>query len=387
LHAQEPRAESADTLDALLLITGSVNELVLGYDDGQQSGSYQATNDAFTTRLVFRGLAEFTEDWSGGFWTEIGLSGARSVLVNQAGDGANVGTSVRLRRASGRIRSETFGELRIGQAMPATRSIILANANDGVGAFSGADVVVIGGSFRFRNGDGTLSGLSPVNFTVGSIDTERRNLVRYDSPAFVGVFASVAWASKGFWDVGVRYDGQISAFSINGGIGYVNLPGDSEVGPGFGRDVNELKGSLSVLHQPTGLFLDLAGVHRKLKANDGLTALPDFDTRFVRAGIVADLLQLGPTVLFGEYSNSTDALSGRDFTDDGLGMVSSSRMKVHGVAAVQRIDAADMAWYLAYRQFDASATGSVGSTNFGSIRLVFGGMRIFFGARLPQLES
>jgi hypothetical protein len=62
-------------------------------------------------------------------------------------------------------------------------------------------------------------------------------------------------------------------------------------------------------------------------------------------------------------------------------------MKVHGVAAVQRIDAADMAWYLAYRQFDASATGSVGSTNFGSIRLVFGGMRIFFGARLPQLES
>jgi hypothetical protein len=148
VSSEQQDAKAGPESEALrnkITITGTLNELVMRFDDGYVDSVNQASNDNFPTRLVFRGVNDYSDDWAAGFWMEVGISAARSSLVSQLSDGSGESDELRLRRASIRVKSDSLGELRLGKSMPATRSIILAHADDAIAPFSGPDAASIGG--------------------------------------------------------------------------------------------------------------------------------------------------------------------------------------------------------------------------------------------------
>ncbi len=87
-----------------------------------------------------------------------------------------------------------------------------------------------------------------------------------------------AVAEDNYWDVALRYAGEFSGFRIAGGIGYQEdseFNGGNQLFSAVGAlcvtncDVKstEIKGSLSILHVPTGLFVTGAAGNRELSGN------------------------------------------------------------------------------------------------------------------------
>ena len=57
-----------------LEVSGTVNEALMWWDDGQESNVYQGTNDTARSRFRFKGEAKITSDWKAGYLIEFGVS-------------------------------------------------------------------------------------------------------------------------------------------------------------------------------------------------------------------------------------------------------------------------------------------------------------------------
>jgi hypothetical protein len=229
--------------------------------------------------------------------------------------------------------------------------------------------------------------LTPLDFTVGSLDTPRQNLLRYQTPKFSGFSLAGSWGGDDLLDLGLWYSNDASDWQIKGGFGGVKSEGDGDPdsGVGFGRDYGEIKGSVSIWHKPSGVFVDLAGVNRDIKASQGLGALPDFSNRHVRAGWLDEVSSLGAMSVFAEFSKSNDALAGRTFLEDGIGLVSSSELDVYSIGFMQRFDRSQLVLYAMYKRYEAVARGDIGVSDFDDIDVFFVGLRYIFGSDIPQL--
>lgn len=355
-----------------LKVSGHVSQQVLFWDDGDQSDAYVTDNTNISTRFRFSGAARITSDWSAGYLIEIETIAANSAAVDQFDDDAFSG--VRIRKTEWHIKSKTYGKLSVGQGSSATDDIILA-ATSGCYPACFSDVGLNGGGIFARRGDGVVTDQSQIGFLQGSLDTRRVNRVRYDTPTFAGFFVSAAWGEDDFWDVSLRYAGEVGQFKIVAMGGYLedqdnqSILGDSEV--------SEIKGSASIMHVPTGLFVTGMGVHREF--SDAGNA--DFDFWYVRGGIEQRWLGIGRTVIYGEYGTGDDGLvnSAAAATAFNLTQVTSSEMDVFGIGLVQHIDAAAMNMYFAYKNFEGDAAGLPGeAVGLNDVDVFFAGAMIKF---------
>jgi hypothetical protein len=230
-----------------------------------------------------------------------------------------------------------------------------------LGGMAGAgtsDVALYNGGFFLRGTNGALGvGTQTWGTMINggtSFDTTRRNHVLYETPAIAGFTVQAAVAEDNFWDVALRYAGEFSGFRLAFGIGYLN---DTEFATSI--ESEEIKGSASLLHVASGLFVTAAGGKREVSG-----AL-SFDANYwyVAAGVRKNYLGFGDTVLFGEYSQHND------FFEDG------SEATHWGVGINQYIDAAAMEVFLVYKSFEASSPGLVALEDFQTI---IGGARVNF---------
>jgi hypothetical protein len=89
---------------------------------------------------------------------------------------------------------------------------------------------------------------------------------------------------------------------------------------------------------------------------------PDTTLWWVDAGIEKNWLGIGATTFYAEYGRVGDGVTGLLASTAGLvpigaaGVVVDSEMTWWGVGTVQKIDAAAMDLYLAYRQYSATIT-------------------------------
>lgn len=216
----------------------------------------------------------------------------------------------------------------------------------------------------------------------GSLDTARGNFVRYDSPIFMGAKIVAAWGEDDFWDVALWYANKVGDFKIVGGVGY----NQSTDGFAAGLQQEEIKGSISVLHEPSGLFGTFMYVNREF-ANQ---AQGELDHYYFNAGIVAQkLVPLGKTVFYGEYGNgerdagapvaglgNTPAGSVVDVIGGGLGGID---LEVWGFGVVQHISAAEMEVFALYKRFELDVqTGAGVNIPLEDIDIVMTGARIKF---------
>ncbi|MBL8566790.1 MAG: hypothetical protein JNM89_13840 [Hyphomicrobiaceae bacterium] len=365
-----------------LTVSGQVNELVYWWDDGVESNVYQGTSGFSSTRFRFKGDAKINSDWSAGYYLEIEAVSAQ-VSGNTATDDDPT-TGLTIRQSNWYLKSKTLGTITVGQQSHATDDIVLFSIA-GIAPFAGANLnAAPGAGLTFRGS--TLE----VNDVFSFLDSDRANLVRYDSPTIGGFMVSASWGEDDMWDVALRYAGEFNGIKIAGGIGYhverdqtgdagYNLPAELY---GFDRpDFEEIRGSISVMHTPTGLFGEFAAVSREFD----LAGYGDFFYWSVRAGIQQKWTPLGKTTLFGEYAESdTTAAAGvfGNFNANNVfaaANISSVEGTSYGVGLVQNIDAAAMELYLGYRHFEADLLNNAGAAiPTQDIDTVYSGARIQF---------
>ncbi|HWE15676.1 MAG TPA: hypothetical protein VG758_00620 [Hyphomicrobiaceae bacterium] len=216
--------------------------------------------------------------------------------------------------------------------------------------------------------------------TVNGSSLSRAQAVSYTSPTFGGFSVSAAWGENDVWDAAIRFAGEHSGFRIAAALGYIdNSSGlgdfteDNFIGvTGLtGAQISQVKGSASVLHVATGLYLTGAYVNQD---NDTLSK-ENTTLWYVQGGITKNWTGLGNTTIYGEYTRINDAvLPAFKFGGEDIDAGSLADSTVWGLGIVQAVDAAALDLFLSYRNFSAD----VPTVNTEDFNVVMGGARIKF---------
>lgn len=398
-------------------VSGWINRMILGWDDGANSDAYIVDNVASRSRIDFEGAAKITRGWTAGYYLSLGLDDIASNDVDQLNSSGEGAEPVTLRHSAWWVRSNTYGTATVGLTSTATDNIIL---NDLGGIMPGAaNIATIGGSFTVRRsdepetGDAALITRTTLNdFSGGaSVDTLRRNIFRYDAPRLSGLWGnldlSVAWGEDDFFDTAARYSINWNDIRFRFGAGYLHdtTEGNQPGGNTGSRDREEYKGSASLLHVPTGLFATAAYVQREFNGtNTSDQAIfgevttgillppgtnrpnrPSLHYLYTAAGFRQRYSSLGETTIYGEWARVDDAITG--LREAGLDEVTDSQLEMMGAAIVQNIDAAAMDIYAGFRHFSFDTTGRrlIGGNvrenapePLTDINFAYGGVRIKF---------
>lgn len=338
-----------------LEVSGQVNRVVVWHDDDQSRVSKFSSRDndgRSGSRFRFKGSAKIDADWSAGFLIEIGVDNNEEAATNNRANGSTTTNilsnsgGVLFRHTMLYVKSKTFGTLKLGRTNTATEGIT---------------EICLGCAITPNSAE---EGSQVARSAVTGIDGNRRNGVHYVSPTVAGFVLSASWfhdtdpggrtstqLSAGTvvaapkphddgWDVALRYAGEFGAMRVAAGIGYQ----EREDGLETPKDETKIvSGSASVMHVPTGLFLQ--GTAGQIQ-NEGTT---ETNVWYVSGGISQKFNSLGKTSFTIGYGES-----------DTTG---STANPVHyGVGISQNIDAAAMDIYANWKHNDLD-TGVDDTTN------------------------
>ena len=207
---------------------------------------------------------------------------------------------------------------RIGRANSATAGVttidlggagVIANASLGYVQRSFnviVDGVILGDTWN------TLMGGSPIS----GASLSRGNFAVYSSPTVGGFNVQAAWGENDVWDAALRYAGEFSGIRVAAGVGYIhNSNGLTEITADIpsvnAPQPNQWKGSASILHVPSGLYLTGAYLRQDNDKDDGALGGSRRDTTlwYAQAGISKNYFGLGNTVLYGEYARIDDGIN------------------------------------------------------------------------------
>jgi predicted porin len=387
-----------------LEISGHVNEAVMFWDDGFESNAYVVTNDNSRSRFRFKGDAKIVDGWKAGYLLEIGVRSANSKRSNQddktgAGvDPANIGLDVR--HSYWFLESKTLGRLSLGQTGGAAEGVTEINLAQTASIAKYSDQEDSGLGMFLRNSGGKKSAITWRRLIRDYGDQpgegRRSPMVKYDTPTISGFKATVNWGSDDAWEVGGRYEGELGDFKLGAGLAYGE---NTDLGGGqiafeclaeggqiptgsSSSQCNQLGGSLSVMHMPTGIYVnfgagqatdDLIEISSRFKGTGG-----DNTSTFwaVEGGIEHKWIDLGKTTLYVQYykneggANARRGLADGDAANPFAGTESrifSTELESIGGGIVQGIDAAAMSVYATYRHYEGGVTALSGKSGAGAL--------------------
>jgi predicted porin len=338
---------------------GHINWGVLYYDDGRDSETYVRVDNANSVNRVGL-LAErpLSDEVLATARIEVGYGPYSSFAINQLDDDPDWEFNEdNIRHIDLNLRHETYGALSLGQGGMATNGATLID-------FSGTTVVAYssvadsaGGQFlRFTDPTLPIADAPQIRAAYQGFDGPRRVRVRYDTPPFMGLHASVAYGrnllttdgdqhDEDLFDVSLTYGGGLGDFRLGGAVGYFWDRFDREI----------LSGSASMIHEPTGLNFSFASGELDTGARTA-------DYWWAKVGLRRGFFSIGDTAL------SVDYYSGSDMTRNG------AESESIGLALVQTIDSANTELWLSWRLYDYDDP----TADFEDGRAIFGGFRFRF---------
>ena len=399
-----------------LTITGNVNRSVLWWDDSHMSRAYYGLdNSNFSSRLGFLGSARVNPSVTMGFemLMDIGTGvGGTTFAVNQLDEdgkrstanpmgnsvsynNANSGSdqSFYIRRAATWIEHKDIGRLTVGRFESA--GVVSTIDLGGIFMVASSSVSLVNGNFFVRGPNGEFYSMTWGTAGLGdpAAVQGRSELVRYTSPTWMGFIYDASIGERGdYWGSMLRYAGEFSGFRIAAGFGYERIR-DSQttvtldpaspnfVGPQ--PDISAWGGALSVMHVPTGLFVQGHYMTADYSINaatsgywGGTNQHKDLEFWLIQAGIAKNWFGIGNTALYGEYSRTGNAAAqdfpGRNFAGSSafatpftgtasqnfqtVNGVTDTDLTVWGLGITQNVDAAASTLYLGYRNFSADVT-------------------------------
>jgi hypothetical protein len=323
-----------------LEVSGHVNAAILWTDiDGLDDANVIDNNNS-QSRFRFKGSAKISQEWEAGFLMEFGASGVEF-------DG-----SPTVRHQALYLKHHQMGTVWLGKTSTATDAIMELS-------LASSDASTLGSLSPLTGVIENATGLGIGN----PFDGSRAQVVRYISPNLAGFNVSAAWIDQGdsSWDVALRYAGEFGAIRVAAGVGYrkEDISADVVLGPS-GGDREFIGGSGSIMHVPTGIFLDA-----QYGRSDGLQTV-DIDLNKLipilafqsltigteaelkvyggRFGVAQKWNRLGKTTGYFEYSKL-------ELDDTGIDPT------LYGVGLVQDVDAAAMSIYFSYRHIDLDLGG------------------------------
>ncbi|MGH1405114.1 MAG: porin [Rhodomicrobiaceae bacterium] len=327
-----------------LTVSGWMNQNILVWDDGDESDAYVTSNGNDLGAINFSGEAKIRPGWTAGYEIELEIIAAGSDSVDQTNDDGD--TAIELAQSAMFIESEQYGRVTWGFADQASDGApeMDLSGSENVAYSAVADVA---GGFQLRLSNGNLSG---GDITIGALfdnfNGDTANIIRYESPTIAGFVLSASWGEDDMWDVALAYEKELGEFEVAAGIAYrqnQDNDGADEL------DQDTINGSISVLHNPTGLNLTFAAGQREFNDEPGRD---DATFYYVKGGILKQYNSLGKTAIYGEYGQFDDVLVGDVTGVMGVDAVSGSEAKVYGFGIVQHIDAAEMQLYVGYRHYE-----------------------------------
>jgi hypothetical protein len=384
------------------------------------------------------GTAKISPEVSAGFLYEFEAFASNSSSQNQlngngmtvngtAGDD-NGGSGHNLREMMAWIEHSRLGRVSMGHGSSASNNAILVDLS-GKGMAASNDVRLHSSGFRLNSR--TLAAINPAgagylttgtwgNFFQGSSGdwlNERNEHIQYRTPTVAGFSAGASFGEDNFWDVEGRYSGEFNGVRIASRLAYsVRSEYNGAVGALFctsqcEKKLEQLAGSLSVRHMPTGLFFTGAAGWREMHGQDGVAT--GFDADFVpgpgdsltvqlgnnrdykssffylSGGVARNITGLGDTVVYGEYSEWKGNGQDTNFSA-ALGQLgpfetttlnafggAGDKLTHWGVGVVQHVDAAAMEFWLAYKNYSMSGTMQ-DIAQFEDLHLFLAGTRIRF---------
>lgn len=386
-----------------LEVSGHVNEAIIFWDDSVESNAGVYTNDASRTRFRFKGEAKIADDWKAGYLLEIGIRAANSKRFDQDLPSADPGDNgLDVRHSVWYIDSKSLGRVWVGLTGGAGESVTeinVAGTND-VAKYS--DIEDLGGGLALRLSNGLYSG--GTNVVGGSSDNirirrlirdggdqpgegRRFNMVRYDTPEIAGFTGTANWGEDDTWEIGLRFKGEFSGFKIAAGIAYGENSEPTDDVPGFqcpgavGTDAEckQLGGSVSVMHEPSGLYANVAGGYMDDERIEQEVAGAEKRHEFyaIEAGLQQKWFPIGKTTIFGQYYHNDGGTTERNY--DVVGHVITSELDIYSLGIMQGVDAAAMNFYALYRNVQAEANTDVGGNlDFEDVDLFLAGAIIKF---------
>jgi hypothetical protein len=311
-------------------VYGQINKGLLIFDDGGSTLGYgPVDNGNSSTRAGARIYGVVNDTWAMGGNLEWEWTPYSTNSVNQLNRGDFDWDTNLLRKAELYLESKTYGKLWLGQGSMASDSSAEVD-------LSGTTVVgyalvsdMAGGPF-FRFSDGTLTSIKVKDAFTDFDGLGRKLRVRYDTPQFAGFTISSSVGTQvvpdqtheTVWDLAARYDKTIDDFKISAAIAY-SEPAD---------DQSLYDGSVSILHQPSGLSLTVAAAYSDEDVVDGRYG-------YFKLGYQTNIFEAGKTAF------SVDAYFGENI--DAAGSTSQS----FGAQLVQNLDYYQTELYLGLRQY------------------------------------
>jgi hypothetical protein len=249
------------------------------------------------------------------------------------------------------LADKELGGFSVGYQSPATDDITIIN----LGSQMNDAAVHYNNAFRIR-----LDLAKPAIITdltwgqiAHNVDSLRGNFVRYDTPILHGFLFSAA-VNDDIWDVALRYQKEANAFRFASGIGYMQ---DS------GREFTDLRGSASLIHDPTGLYLSVAGGVRNARHSLAGADNPAY-FHYAQLGVSKQWLSFGKTTVFADRGfykdfNVSEPLSINPDTSGAVvwGTLTSTEVNRWGFGVEQGFDAAATLVYAQAHFYDPKIVG------------------------------
>lgn len=331
-----PKLRAGDA-DGYIELYGQINKGLLIFDDGGSTLGYgPVDNGNSSTRAGARIYGRINDDWGMGGNLEWEWTPYSTNSVNQLNRGDYDWNSNLLRKAELYLESKTYGKLWLGQGSMASDSSAEVD-------LSGTTVVgyalvsdMAGGPF-FRFSDGTLSSVQVKDAFTDFDGVGRKLRARYDTPQFEGFSLSTSVGTQvvpettdvTVWDIAARYDNTINDFKISGALAY-SQPAD---------DQSLIDGSVSILHQPSGLSLTVAAAYSDEQVVDGRYG-------YFKLGYQTKIFEVGKTAF------SVDAYFGEDID------AADSSSESFGFQIVQNLDYLQSELYLGGRSYSYNEPGN-----------------------------
>lgn len=345
---------------------GQVNRAFLFWDDGFDRGAFVVDNHTSSSRFGLAGQVALKPGWTAGYRLEFeaGFPSSHEVFNDPGGsDGpfeSSFAGAPRLRQGYWDIASKDYGRVAVGFQSPATDDITIINLgsqmNDAAVHFNNAFRIRLDLAKPFITTDVTWGQIAH------NVDALRGYFVRYDTPMLSGFLLSTAF-NDDVWDIALRYQNGSNGFRFAGGFGYMKDATQFDIAMPHERPFADLKGSASLLHEATGLYVSAAGGWRNAAVEVPIAA-QDAHFYYAQLGISRQWLAPGKTTLYVDHGtyrnfNTGEILSINPDTKDEVqwGTLVDTQVRRWGFGIEQAVDAANMLLYAQAHFYDPSIVG------------------------------
>ena len=283
-----------DTSATTLRIYGQINRAILYWNDSFDHKVSGVDNSTSSSRLGFIGESTLRPGLIAGYRLEVGLGVLASEdMWNTSDETAahwpSESSGPRLRQAYWFVSDERFGRLSLGHQSPATDDITIIN----LGSQMNDAAVHYNNAFNIRLDHPALGAIfSDLKWgqIAHNVDALRANFMRFDTPTMLGFILSTSFGENDTWDVALRYRAEWQGLHFAGGIGFMDDRDDR---------YRDLKGSASVLHAATGLYLSGAAGVRENKRSSIIDRPPAY-FYYLQGGVSKKWLPYGNTTVYGD---------------------------------------------------------------------------------------